>query len=222
MSTEPRVVLFALLGAATFLSVADRAHSADITAGEDAVILEEKWDIDIRSPEDILERYSRRLQILTPHGAEEYKGAAVAYNPWVSIKDFRGSVEPPNGKRFDVKKQNIIDTALFESFVLYADSKQRVMIFPGAVPGAVIEYSYEKEIRSIFFMEDTFSLQEEIAIRLRRVTVTAPASFPLRIAVRGGKPEYGRSEEDGRGTQPWLVRDAAGFERERDMLPEPA
>ena len=129
MSTEPRLVLFALLATAVLLSVADRpAYSADITAGEDAVILEEKWDIDIRSPEDILERYSRRLQILTPHGAEEYKGAAVAYNPWVSIKDFRGSVEPPNGKRFDVKKQNIIDTALFESFVLYADSKQRVMI----------------------------------------------------------------------------------------------
>ena len=220
MSTEPRVVLFALLGAASFLSVADQAHSADITAGEDAVILEEKWDIDIRSPEDVLERYSRRLQILTPRGAEEYKGAAVGYNPWISIKDFRGSVEPPNGKRFDVKKQNIIDTALFESFVLYADSKQRVMIFPGAVPGAVIEYSYEKEIRSIFFMEDTFSLQEEIPIKLRRVTVTAPASFPLRIAVRGGKPEYAHSEEDGRVTHTWLVRDAPGFKREPDMPPE--
>src|SRR5437773_11512640 len=128
MSTEPRVVLFALLGAASFLSVADQAHSADITAGEDAVMLEEKWDIDIRSPEDVLERYSRRLQILTPRGAEEYKGAAVGYNPWISIKDFRGSVESPNGKRFDVKKQNIVDTAVFESFVLYADSKQRVMI----------------------------------------------------------------------------------------------
>src|SRR6266571_393539 len=156
--------LFAILFASTAADSHTRA--ADITSGEDAVILDESWDIDIRSFEEIRERYHQRLQILTPRGAEEYKEAGVGYNPWVSIKDFRGLVESPNGKRFDVKKQNIVDTASFPSFVLYSDSKQRVMIFPGVIPGAVIEYSYEKDIRNIFFMSDTFPLQDEIPIRL--------------------------------------------------------
>jgi len=210
-----------LLAIPLALSFADsHACAADITSGEDAVILEESWDIDIRSPEEVHERYHQRVQILTPHGADEYKEAGVAYSPWVDIKDFHGSVEPPHGKKFDVKKQNVVDSASFPSFVLYADSKQRVMIFPGAVPGAVIDYGYEKEIRNIFFMDHTFPLQDDIPIRLRMVTVTAPASFPLRITVRGGQPEYTRSEQDGRVTHRWLVRDAPGFKPESDMPPK--
>src|SRR6266566_3738801 len=220
MSTKPRVVLSALLSAALLLTAADRpVHSADITAGEDAVILEEKWEIDIRSPEDIHERFSQRLQVLTPRGVEEYKEAAVGYNPWVSITDLRGSVEPPQGKRIDVKKQNIVDSAVYGSYQLYSSDKQRTIIFPGVVPGAVVEYSYEKRLTNIFFMDDTFPLQEEVPIRLRSVSLTAPSSFPLRIAVHGGHIEDVRSEDNGRVTHRWEVRDAPGFKREPNMPP---
>ncbi len=221
MSTKSRVASLVLIGAALVLSLAGPpSRAADITAGEDLVILEEKWDVDIRSPEDIHEVYTQRVQILTARGAEEYKEVPVDYNPWVSISDLRGSVQPPQGKRIDVKKQNILDSARYGEYQLYSSDKQRTMVFPGVVPGAVVEYGYEKRITNIFFMDNTFWLQEQIPIRLRTISVTAPAEFPLRIAVHGGNVEDIRSEENGRVTHRWQVRDVPGFKREPNMPPD--
>lgn len=209
-----------LLAGALFLSSgASPARPADILSGEDAVILEETVEIDIRSVEVAVVRKSRRTQALTPHGAEEQGGVAVGYNAWESIRSLRGSVELPQGKRVEVKKQFIVDSAQFGSYDLYSDSKQRTLIFPGAVTGAILEYSYEKEVRNLFFLPGGISLQEEIPIRSRTLIVSAPASFPLRISTRGGNPEYTRTEESGRVTHRWHVRDVPAFKIETDMPP---
>ena len=58
------------------------ASAGDITTGEDAVILDETWDIDIHSPEEARVRYSCRTQVLTARGAEEYGAVGIGYTPW--------------------------------------------------------------------------------------------------------------------------------------------
>jgi transglutaminase-like putative cysteine protease len=221
MNVERRFLAAAILVVPAFLAPpgAPPARAADITTGEDAVILEEIRTIEVISPERGRVRHSSRIKILTPRGAERYGGVGISYNRWETITGLRASVLSPEGKKIEVKKHHIVDSNQFGSFELYSDSKQRTIVFPGAVPGAVVEYGYEKDVRNLFFLSSEISMQDEIPIQSRILTVTAPASFPLRISVRGGAPEYSRTEAGGRVTHRWQVRDAPGFKPEPDMPP---
>ena len=213
------LIVSVVLGLVVLLDGPRPVSSADITAGEDAVILEESTSIDIRSAEEARVRYARRIEILTSRGAQEYGGAAVGYNKWVTIEDLRASVTSAQGKSVDVKKQSIVDSDQFGSYELYSDSKQRTIVFPGAAPGAILEYRYELSVRNLFFLPAEMDLQDEIPIQSRSLTVTAPASFPLRVSVHGGAPAYSRTEEGGRITQRWQITSVPGFKREPDMPP---
>jgi len=67
----------ALLALLPLLAHHRDASGGDITTGEDAVILDETWDIDIHSPEEARVRYSCRTQVLTARGAEEYRAVGI-------------------------------------------------------------------------------------------------------------------------------------------------
>src|SRR3989442_208190 len=70
----------------------------DVKAAEDAVLLEESMDIDIRSPSEATVRYSNRTQVLTQRGVEMFESADVVINPWMTLKAFRGAAVAPDGK----------------------------------------------------------------------------------------------------------------------------
>lgn len=191
-----------------------------IEKGQDAVILEENLEIDIRSITDARVRYSNRTQVLTQRGAEEHDVASVFYAPGVTIRDLRGSVTPPSGKRVEVKKQQMFDGAAFASYELYSDSRHRSLRFPGIVPGAIVEHAYELEVRNLFYLPHRFHLQEGVPARLRTLTVRAPSSFPIRLPVIGGSPQHTREEREGVTTHRWQVRDVPTLTRELGMPPE--
>jgi len=211
------MLLAAVLGPAPAAPLrADPA--ADLAKGQDAVLLEERLEIAVASATSARVRYTNRTQVLTQRGAERYDVAFVGYGKGVTIRDLRGAVVSPAGKRAEVKRQQIADAAAFESYALYADSMVRAINFPGVVPGSTVEYSWEQEIGNLFFLPDRFDLQEAIPVRIKVLTVQAPADFLLRAPVRGASPEYEREERDGLVTQRWTVRDVAPLKRE-PLLP---
>ena len=186
---------------------------------EDAVVLEESLDVEILSESEARVRYLNRTQVMTQRGVEEYSDAGVWYNPSVTIRDLRGSVTSPSGKRVDLKKQQFSDSSAFASFELYSDSRQRGVHFPGAEPGSVLEYSYEKSLRGLFFVPDEFHLQREIPARRLAYTVRAPASFSLEISVRG-TPAYTREEREGIVVHRWEAKDVPAFRDESRTPPD--
>lgn len=194
--------------------------AADIEAGEDAVLLEENLDIEIVSETLARVRYFNRTKVLTVRGVEEHEVASAFYNPSITLREMRGAVISPEGKRSEVKKRQIFDRAAFESFELYADSKNRSILFPGVVPGSTIEHEYEVEVRNLFFLQGylRFDLQERIPVRLKTFTVHAPASFALRLATQG-TPEYVREEKEGPVVHRWRVRDVPALKDEYGMPP---
>jgi hypothetical protein len=142
----------------------------------------------------------------------------------VTIRELRASVTSPSGKRVDLKKQQFSDSSEFASFELYSDSRQRGVHFLGAEPGSILEYSYEKSLRGLFFVPDEFHFQREIPARRLSYTVRAPASLPLEISVRG-TPAYAREEREGIVVHRWEAKDVPAFRDEsrtppdEDMLP---
>ncbi|HXH27721.1 MAG TPA: DUF3857 domain-containing protein [Candidatus Polarisedimenticolia bacterium] len=186
----------------------------------DAILLEETMEIDIRSLTDARLHYLNRTQVLTPRGVEEYDAASVFYEPDVVVKDLRGSVTGPNGKTTSIKKQQIVDGAAFASYELYSDSRHRTIVFPGVVPGATVEHSYDLEIRNLFHLPRRFDLQAPIPVREKTLVVSAPAGLGLNTAVRGASPQYSREEHDGVVTQRWTVRDVPPLPHEPHRPPQ--
>jgi transglutaminase-like putative cysteine protease len=193
--------------------------AADIEAGEDAVLLEESLEIEVLTPTTARLERSRRIKVLTAHGAEEFDRVGIGYRPGLSITEVKAAVTSPAGKRVEVKKQQIFDQAAFGSYELYSDSKVRVIAFPGVVPGAVLEYRYRADVRNLFYLPDGFDFQETVPARLKTLTVRAPESFRLHFSVRGS-PEYAREESGGGVTHRWRVRDVPALKRETDMPPD--
>jgi len=197
-----------------------RLRAADIETGEDAVLLEETLDIEIVSESLARVRYVNRTKVLTVRGVEEHLGASAYYNPSITLREMRGAVISPAGKRTEVRKQQIVDHAAFASFELFSDSKNRSIVFPGVVPGSTLEHEYEVEMRNLFFLQEfmLFDLQEWIPVRQKTLTVRAPASFALRFATQG-TPEYVREDHDGTVVHRWRVRDVPALKSEYGMPP---
>jgi transglutaminase-like putative cysteine protease len=195
------------------------AASGVTAAVHDAVILQEELSIEVRSITDARERYHRRVQVLTPRGVEEFDSDETYYMPGVSIVRFEGSVTLPSGKILKAGKSNVVDAPALASFELYSDFRQRVMTLPGVVPGAVIDFSYEKSLRNLFFLPDAFFLQADVPVKLKTLTVTTVPGVPVRFSVKGASPEYTREEKPGSVTHRWQVRDVAGFKVESDAIP---
>lgn len=193
-------------------------RAAELGVSDDALILEEAMEIDIASNAEASVRARGRIQVLTPAGVERFDEVAVNQNPWVSIRELRGSVVSPSGSRTSLKKKDIYETS--SSYELYSEEKARVLRFPGVVPGSTIEYEYEQSLKSLFYLPRTISLQEEVPVRLQTLTVRSPASFPLRLTAHGGAPEPSRVEQGGTVTHVWEVRDAPAMKTEPEMPPE--
>jgi len=211
----------ALLGSLALLAegiVPARASAP--AAGQDAVLLEERLDIEIVSPTLARVSYLNRTRVLTERGVDRFGQASIYYNPSIAIRDLRAAVVSPEGKRAEVRKQSIFDGAAFASYELYSDTKHRSVSFAGASPGATLEYSYEEEVRNLFYLQGhlDFPLQEEIAVQSKTLTVRAPASFGLSVSVRGA-PEYTREEDHGAVTHRWRVHDVPALGAEDDMPP---
>jgi transglutaminase-like putative cysteine protease len=188
-------------------------------ATHDAVLLEEELDIDIHSLDKARERYRQRVQVLTADGVAEFDQALAFHGPEETFLKIQGSVTLPSGKVLKVDRSSIADHPAVEGYVLYSDARVRVLNFPGVVPGAVVEYSYEKEVSNLNHLTRTFNLQETYPARLKSLVVKSPADVPVRFVQSGSSP--GPSVEEGTDsvTRRWTVRDVDAFDLEADTLP---
>ncbi len=193
-------------------------QAAPAEGKDDAVILEETLEVEILSDSEARVRFLNRTQVMTPRGVEMYLERDVDYNPSTTIRDLRASVTSPSGKRVDLKKKEFSDHSDFASYQLYSDSRQRSIHFPGVEPGSILEYSYEKSLRGLFYIPNGFYFQRGIPARRLSYTVRAPVSFPLEVSVRG-TPTYTREEREGTIIHHWEAKDVPAFRDELGTLP---
>lgn len=209
-----RLLLPLCLGA---LAAAPAAVAATV-ASRDAVLLEESLHIRVLSSTEAEVEYANRTRLLTRRGVERYGFAVVRYNPWIDVKDFRGSIVLPDGRRTKVRKSDVSDQSDFASYELYSDNRRKVMHFTGAVPGAVVEHSYRTRIRSLLFLPRWFLLADELPGQLRSLTIDHPVAVPFRFDVRGAAEETRRTEGD-REIHTWTVRDTLPLSFDPDSPP---
>lgn len=215
----PAAVLILPLCLLLFCTMPPLATAADDPSGEDAELLEEHLDIVIQSAARAEVRYLNRTRVISRRGADRYASAAIYHNPSITIRDLEGAVISPAGKKYKVKKKQISDRAWLASYDLYSDAMMRAISFPQVVPGSIVEYSYEQEVRNLHYLPKSFDLQARIPVGLKTLTLRVPEDFPLRVSVRGAEPEYHSEQDGGTILHRWTVRDVPAFWNESDMPP---
>ena len=213
------LLLLPMLPSAARTSRAEAPPAPAAAPREDALLLEESMEITIVSRTEARERRVSRTQILTTRGADLYDVASIPFRRGVTLKEVRGAVILPGGKRVEVKKNQMVDRADFASYELFSDTMERLITFPGVVPGAIVEHSYVREFASLVNMPAGMYFQDFIPAKSMTLTVRAPKGFPIRFTTRGAPLEYDARDEGETVVRTWSVKDVPPIRREENMPP---
>ncbi|HEY6618338.1 MAG TPA: DUF3857 domain-containing protein [Steroidobacteraceae bacterium] len=155
------------------LSVPVPAHDAKA----DAVILYSETVLTV-TPNGKIKRLIRQVtKILRPDGVSHAR-PRFYYGPQNPISDLHGWSIPPDGKDFEVKERDAIDSADIdvEGGELLTDLRMKLLVIPGAQVGSLIGYEIEQELRPEFLSED-WEVQDIVPIGEERFTLILPAGW---------------------------------------------
>ena len=146
-------------------------------AKADAVILYRETVLTVK-PNGKIKRLDRQVaKILRPDGVGQAR-PRFYYGPTYPISDLHGWSVTPDGKDYEVKERDAIDSADVDvqGGELVTDLRMKLLAIPGAQVGTVIGYEIEQELRPEFLSED-WEVQNIIPIGEERFTLTLPPGW---------------------------------------------
>lgn len=183
----------------------------------DAVLLYSEKNVTVLSTDKIRTRVREVYKILRPGG--RYLGdVAVPFSPLIKITGLKGWCIPENGKDYEVKEKEAVETSVLQiqGGELYSDVKDKVLRIPAADPGNVIGWEYEVEERPLF-IQDIWQLQHSFPVRESHYSLQLPAGWEYRAAWIN-YPEV-KPTQGGNNRWEWAVNDVQGIRRELQMPP---
>ena len=125
-------------------------------------------------------------------------------------------MEPPReGKEYEVKEKDAVETSPF-GYVLYEDTRFKLLKIPVAEPGSVVGYEYEQKHRP-YILQDTWSFQDEIPLRRVRFVLELPADWEFQTHwINHPAPE---PQAAGKNRWVWELANIPAVEREPSKPP---
>lgn len=165
-----------------------------------------------------MKRIERRVyKILRPDG-RRYGTIHADFDSETKIDSIHGWCIPAQGKDYEVKEKEALETALFgvPNGELMTDLKTKVLRIPAADPGNIVGYEIEQEVHP-YVIQDLWRFQEENApVREARYTLQLPPSWEYK-SVWLNHAEVAPS--GGAGQWQWTVRDVKPIKPEDGMPP---
>jgi len=225
-----RVLPAAIAVCAMFLAPAARAASAPdwmraqvsapIPAHDeetDAVLLYSEVQLAVQAPGKMsrIERYVYR--ILRRDG-ESYGTVRAEYTPMNRITAMRAWSIPAEGKDYEVKQKEIIETGIsdVDGGELVTDVRRKILRIPAATPGSIIGYEIQQDLQP-YAMTDEWDFQDSVPIRESRFSVTLPAGWSYKVFWIN-HPETPPVEATA-GLARWTLNDLKPVKLERNMPP---
>jgi len=183
----------------------------------DAVLLYAEQNVTVLSADKIKTQVREVYKILRP-GGRGLGTVAVPFNPLLKINNLRGWCIPAQGKDYEVKEKEAVETSLLEieGGELYSDVKDKLIRIPAADVGNVIGWEYEIEERPLF-LQDIWSFQKPNPVREAHYSLQLPAGWEYKAAWLN-QPEI-KPVDAGNGRWQWSVTDVAAVRHERRMPP---
>jgi Domain of Unknown Function with PDB structure (DUF3857)/Transglutaminase-like superfamily len=181
----------------------------------DAVILFSETNVTVLSADKIRTHVREAYKILRPEGRS--RGAIrVDFNPTRKITSLHGWCIPAQGKDYEVKEKDAVDTSAMEGFEVFSDIKYRWLNIPAPDPGNIIGYEYEVEEQP-FFLQDSWDFQGLDPVKESHYSLQIPTGWVFKASWLA-HPEV-KPEEVSNGTLRWSVADVKGIRPEPEMPP---
>src|SRR6266849_4655520 len=124
-----------------------------------------------------MKRIERRVyKILRPDG-RGYGTIYANFDAETKINSIHGWCIPAQGKDYEVKEKEAVETALLgvQGGELMSDLKSKILTIPAADPGNVVGYEIEQELRP-YVMQDIWEFQRaEVPVREAHYSLQLPA-----------------------------------------------
>src|SRR5215469_11375687 len=165
-----------------------------------------------------MKRVERRVyKILRPDG-RRYGTVRADFDSETKINFIHGWCIPAQGKDYEVKDKEAIETALFgvQDGELMSDLKSKVLTIPASEPGNIVGYEIEQEVHP-YVIQDIWSFQhEEVPAREAHYTLQLPPGWEYK-AVWVNHAETAPSSASGQWQ--WVVKDVKAIKPESAMPP---
>src|SRR6266853_579005 len=182
-----------------------------------AVLLYSEDVLSVQSNGKIKKVERRVYKILRPDG-RQYGTIRADFDAESKINNMHGWCIPAQGKDYEVKEKDAIETALLgvQNGELMTDLKSKILTIPAADPGNVVGYEIEQELRP-YVMQDIWAFQDVGApLREAHYTLQLPAGWEYKAAWLN-HPEVAPS--GGGGQWQWVVSDVKALKPEAGMPP---
>jgi hypothetical protein len=183
----------------------------------DAVLLYAEDILNVQGNGKIKSISRRAYKILRPTG-REYGVISASYDGETKITGIRGWCIPAQGKDYEVKEKEVVETALLgvENGELATDLRTKFLKIPAADPGNIVGYEIEHEDRP-YVLEDEWSFQEAVPVREARYTLQLPPGWEFKTAWINHKPV--EPSPSGNNSWQWIATDVEAVKHENDMPP---
>ena len=183
----------------------------------DAILLYSEEILNVQSNGKIKTTERRAYKVLRPGGRE--RGVIYAsFDAETRITEIRGWCIPAQGKDYEVKDKDVLETALFgvADGALATDLRTKILKIPAADPGNIVGYEIEHEDRP-YILQDEWGFQEEDPVREAHYTLQLPPGWEYKTSFLN-YPEV-KPISSGNNQWQWVVTNLEAIRAERDMPP---
>ena len=146
-----------------------------------AVMLYSETELIVQGPGK-MKRIERKVYRILRRDGEAYGNVVAYFTPQSRITSLRGWSIPEQGKAFEVKERDTLETALtdVDGGELVSDLRRKSVTIPAAVPGSLVGYQIERELHP-YEMTDEWDFQDTVPVREARYTVRLPAGWSYKV-----------------------------------------
>jgi len=183
----------------------------------DAVLLYSEDIVTVQGNGKIKHLTRRAFKILRVGGKEH--GTAVAYiDAETKILSMKGWCIPAQGKDYEVKEKDAIETSLpgVANGELVSDLRAKLLLIPASDPGNIVGYEIEQEER-LYILQEEWLFQSSLPAREARLTLNLPSGWEYNVTWIN-YPEVKPTSTSPAQSQ-WVVSDVKAIRAEDDMPP---
>jgi hypothetical protein len=174
----------------------------------DAVTLLDEQETTVRDNGEIVTHERIAYRILRPEG-KSYAGHPVFFDSETKINSFRGWSITAKGLEYEAKEKDAFERSL-GGRQEFADTKEKIIVLPGADVGTVVGFEYEQKRRPYLF-QDYWDFQTTVPVEKSRYSLRVPSKWEYR-ADWLNHAELKPAEQN--GALVWEVSNVPRIERE--------
>jgi len=198
-----------------WVSAAARESLPPLVKDPVAAILLDEEITTVRDSGEIDTLHRRVCKILRPEGRELFGSVVVQFDKDTKLSSLKGWTLPANGKEYEVKEKDAIETSLFNDS-LYSDMRAKLLEIPAPTPGNVVAYEYLQKQRPYIF-DDTWDFQTTVPVRRSRFILQLPPGWEMKTQWVN-HPEVQETKSGG-NSYTWEIENVPAIEPEPEMPP---